>query len=400
MLTERFFKYISFPTMSSPLSDSCPSTEKQLLLGAYLADELSRLGLDAHMDGHGYVYGSLASNSGDGHPAVAFIAHMDTSSEVADSPVNARIVEYKGGEILLNEEENITIAPGDEFVGERLIVTDGKTLRGADDKAGIAEIMDALERLIASGEKHGDIKICFTPDEEIGRGTDHIDLTKLGADYGYTFDGGRLGGIEYENFNAASALVEFKGFSVHPGSAYGKMKNACLMALEYASLLPSDEIPEKTREYEGFYHLTEMKGSIEKAELSYILRDHDMKKFEEKKAVMLSSAEKINAKYGEGSCSVALRDSYFNMREVVEKHPYVLARAEEAMREEGVESWNAPIRGGTDGASLSFKGLPCPNLCTGGYDFHSRGEFAVVSEMEKCADIALRLMMNTAKYNK
>ena len=260
--------------------------------------------------------------------------------------------------------------------------------------------MDALERLISGGEAHGDIKICFTPDEEIGRGADLVDLKKLGADYGYTLDGGALGGIEYENFNAASAVVKIKGFSVHPGSAYGKMKNASLMALEYASLLPADEVPEKTRDYEGFYHLCDMSGSIEEAELCYILRDHDMKKFEEKKKKVLEAAEKINIRYGEGSCDVILKDSYFNMREVIEKYPYVLHRAEDAMREEGVEPYSTPIRGGTDGARLSFMGLPCPNLPTGGYDFHSRSEFAVVEEMEKCADIALRLMKNTAKYGK
>lgn len=401
MLIERFLKYVSYPTMSCEENECCPSTEKQLKLGALLAEELSALGLEAEMDEHGYVYGSLASNCGEGHPAVAFIAHMDTSDAVADSPINAKIVEYKGGDIVLCEEENIVrSAPGDDFIGKHLIVTDGKTLLGADDKAGIAEIMDALERLILSGEPHGDIKVCFTPDEEIGRGADLVDLEKLGADYGYTLDGGALGGIEYENFNAASAVVKIKGFSVHPGSAYGKMKNASLMALEYASLLPADEVPEKTRDYEGFYHLCDMRGSIEEAELCYIIRDHDMKKFEEKKKRVLEAAENINARYGEGSCTVILKDSYFNMREVIEKYPYVLHRAEDAMREEGVEPYSTPIRGGTDGARLSFMGLPCPNLPTGGYDFHSRSEFAVVEQMEKCADIALRLMKNTAKYEK
>ena len=401
MLIERFLKYVSYPTMSSEKNECCPSTEKQLKLGALLSEELSALGLEAEMDEHGYVYGSLPSNCGEGHPAVSFIAHMDTSDAVADSPVNAKIIEYKGGDIVLCEEENIVrSAPGDGFIGKHLIVTDGKTLLGADDKAGIAEIMDALERLISGGEAHGDIKICFTPDEEIGRGADLVDLKKLGADYGYTLDGGALGGIEYENFNAASAVVKIKGFSVHPGSAYGKMKNASLMALEYASLLPAEEVPEKTRDYEGFYHLCDMSGSIEEAELCYIIRDHDMKKFEEKKKKVLEAAEKINIRYGEGSCDVILKDSYFNMREVIEKYPYVLHRAEDAMREEGVEPYSTPIRGGTDGARLSFMGLPCPNLPTGGYDFHSRSEFAVVEEMEKCADIALRLMKNTAKYGK
>ncbi len=401
MLIERFLKYVSYPTNSCDSSETCPSTEKQLVLGRELVNELKELGLDAEIDENGYVYGSLPSNCGEGHVAVAFIAHMDTSVAGADSPINARIIEYKGGDIVLCEEENIVrSAPGDRFIGKRLIITDGKTLLGADDKAGIAEIMDALERLTRSGEKHGDIKICFTPDEEIGRGADRLDLGRLGADYGYTLDGGALGGIEYENFNAASATVRIKGFSVHPGAAKDKMKNASLIALEYASLLPSDQVPEKTSGYEGFYHLTDMEGSIEDAVLYYIIRDHDMKKFEEKKQMMLNAEENINEKYGSETCTVEITDSYFNMKEIIEKYPHVLLRAEEAMREEGVESWSEPIRGGTDGARLSFMGLPCPNLCTGGYDFHSRSEFAVVEEMEKCSDIVLRLMKNTAKYEK
>ncbi len=399
-VVERFLKYISFPTMSDDSSESCPSTEKQLSLGRELEKELRELGLDAHIDEYGYVYGALPSNCGEGHPAVAFLAHMDTSDAVADSPVKPRILEYEGGDILLNEENIATEAPGGKFMGKHLIVTDGKTLLGADDKAGIAEIMDALERLIESGEPHGDIKICFTPDEEIGRGADLVDLKKLGADYGYTLDGGELGGIEYENFNAASATVIIKGFSVHPGAAYGKMKNASLIALEFAALLPLEEVPEKTKDYEGFYHLTDMSGSIEHAELFYIIRDHDREKFEAKKQNMRSAAKEINARYGENTVTVELKDSYYNMREVIEKNPHVLERAEEAMRTEGVEPFSSPIRGGTDGSRLSFMGLPCPNLCTGGYLFHSRSEFAVIEEMEKSADIALRLMKNTAKYGK
>lgn len=401
MLTQRFLRYVSYPTMSCSENECCPSTEKQLVLGALLAEELREMGLDAEMDENGYVYGSLPSNCGAGHPTVAFIAHMDTSDAVADSPIKTSIIEYKGGDIVLNEEKNIVReAPNERFIGKHLIVTDGNTLLGADDKAGIAEIMDALSRLIESGEKHGDIKICFTPDEEIGRGADLVDLGKLGADYGYTLDGGALGGIEYENFNAASAFVKIKGFSTHPGSAYETMKNASLIALEYASLMPADAVPEKTKGYEGFIHLTDMQGSIEEAELDYIIRDHDMKKFEEKKQIMIDAAKKIDAKYGEGFCTVEIVDSYFNMKEVIEKNPYVLSRAEEAMKEEGVTPWSSPIRGGTDGARLSFMGLPCPNLCTGGYDFHSRTEFAVIEEMEKSSDIALRLMKNTAKYEK
>lgn len=401
MLIKRFLKYVSFPTMSLSESSTCPSTEKQLALGKELESELRELGIDAYLDEHGYVYGSLSSNCGEDHPKVAFLAHMDTSSAVADAPVKPKIIKYEGGDILLNAEENIlTSALSDDLIGKEIIITDGKTLLGADDKAGIAEIMDALERLIKSGEKHGDIKICFTPDEEIGRGCDMIDLNKLDADYGYTLDGGALGGIEYENFNAASASVTVKGFSVHPGGAKGKMKNASLIAMEYNALLPEDEVPEKTCGYEGFYHLTEMSGEIELAQLYYIIRDHDRAKFEERKQRTLDAANEINRRYGEGTVSVSLTDSYYNMSEVIDKNPHVLERAKEAMRDLGIEPHSSPIRGGTDGARLSFMGLPCPNLCTGGYRFHSRSEFAVVEEMEKCADIALQLMKNTAKYVK
>ncbi|MBE6538457.1 MAG: peptidase T [Ruminococcaceae bacterium] len=398
-LTERFLKYVSYPTMSDEKSETCPSTEKQKALGEFLVKELREIGLTAEMDEHGYVYGSLPSNCGEGHPKVAFIAHMDTSDVAADSPIKPRILFYEGGEIVLNEEENIvTDALSDEFRGLHIIVTDGKTLLGADDKAGVAEIVDAVARLAASGEPHGDIKICFTPDEEIGRGADLVDLDKLGADYGYTVDGGELGGIEYENFNAASARVEINGFSVHPGAAFGTMKNASLIALEFASLLPSEEVPEKTKDYEGFYHLVEMSGEIEHAELVYIIRDHDKVKFEEKKQKMAEAALEIDRRYGEGTAAVTIRDSYYNMKEVIEKHPHVLRRAEDAMRAEGVEPISMPIRGGTDGARLSFMGLPCPNLCTGGHMFHSRFEFAVVEHMEKCSDIVLRIMKDTAKF--
>ncbi len=400
-LTERFLKYVSFPTMSDEASSTCPSTEKQLLLGRELTAELKAMGIEAEIDGHGYVYGSLASNCGENHPSVAFIAHMDTSDAVADSPIKPSIIKYEGGEIVLNKEENIVTSPlSDSLIGLHLIVTDGKTLLGADDKAGIAEIMDALCRLKESGEKHGDIKICFTPDEEIGRGADLLDVKKLGADYGYTLDGGELGGIEFENFNAATASVKIKGFSVHPGSAYGIMKNASSIAMEFASLLPSDEVPEKTKDYEGFYHLVGMTGSIEESELFYIIRDHDRDRFEEKKKTFTEAAEEINRRCGEGTAAAKVSDSYYNMKEVVEKYPYVLSRAEDAMRDVGIEPWYSPIRGGTDGARLSFMGLPCPNLCTGGSMFHSRFEFAVVEHMEKCSDMVLKLMCDTAKYEK
>lgn len=398
---ERFLKYVSFPTMSDESSETCPSTKKQLVLGAELEKELLEMGLDAHLDEFGYVYGSLPSNCGDGHPSVAFIAHMDTSDAAPDSPIKPRVLLYEGGDIILNEEENIVMEENEylsTFSGLHLIVTDGKTLLGADDKAGIAEIMTALEHLIESNSPHGDIKICFTPDEEIGRGADKVNLDKLGADYGYTLDGGALGGIEYENFNAADAIIEIKGFSVHPGAAYETMKNASLIACEFNSLLPAEETPSKTKDYEGFYHLVSMSGEIEKSELRYIIRDHDKSKFEDKKQKMQSVANELNSRYGRGTVSLTLKDSYYNMKEIIETAPEVLKRAENAMRAEGIEPWNSPIRGGTDGARLSFMGLPCPNLCTGGHFFHSRFEFAVVEHMNKITDIVLRMMKDTANF--
>lgn len=394
-LEERFLKYVKIPTMSDEASETLPSSKKQLVLGGELINDLSELGIPAYLDDFGYVYGSLASNCGEEHPSVAFIAHMDTSDAAPDSVIKPSKILYDGGEVTIGGEARTF---PDEFIGLHLIVTDGTTLLGADDKAGIAEIMNALERLVKSGEKHGNIKICFTPDEEIGRGADNLSLGKLGADYGYTFDGGALGGIEYENFNAAGATVNFTGFSVHPGDAYGKMKNAALIAAEFTSLLPRDEVPEKTKGYEGFFHLTDMSGSIEHACLKYIIRDHDRAKFEEKKKFMENAVKTINEKYGEGTASAEIKDSYYNMREIIEKNPDVLERAREAMREEGVAPYSSPIRGGTDGARLSFMGLPCPNLCTGGHMYHSRHEYAVLEHMEKCADIALRLMTDTVKY--
>lgn len=399
-LTERFLNYVSYPTMSDESSDTCPSTKKQLALAAVLEAELRGLGLTAETDENGYVYGSLPSNCGKVTPRVAFLAHMDTSDAAPDSPIKPRTLLYEGGDIILNKEENIIMPESDTirpFKGLHLIVTDGKTLLGADDKAGIAEIMDALERLIASGEAHGEIRVCFTPDEEIGRGTDKINMKKLDADYGYTLDGDVLGCIEDENFNAAGATVTFSGFSVHPGSAYGKMINASLAAFEFNALLPADEIPAKTKDREGFIHLTDMSGEIEHATLRYIIRDHDRAKFEDKKQKLICAAKEINAKYGTDVVSVSIKDSYYNMKEIIDKHPEVLDGAEKAMRALGVEPYYSPIRGGTDGARLSFEGLPCPNLCTGGNTYHSRFEFAVVEHMEKCADIVLEMMKNTAK---
>lgn len=400
---DRFLKYVSFPTMSDEESETCPSSAKQKKLGEYLTEELLSLGLaDAHMDENGYVYATLPANCEGDIPAVGLISHMDTSPEAADEPIRPKTVAYDGGDILLNEEKGITMREADypylaDYRGQHLIVTDGTTLLGADDKAGVAEIVTAIEALIASGKKHGTVKIGFTPDEEIGRGADLFDVEKFGADYAYTVDGGALGELEYENFNAASAVAEFAGVSIHPGSGKDRMKNAALYAAEFVSLLPAHEIPAETEGYEGFYHLLGIEGGIESAKVTYIIRDHDREKFEEKKRVFLAAGEKINEKYGEGTCKVTVKDSYYNMKEIIDANLYTVERAKTAMREVGIEPKVIPIRGGTDGARLSFMGLPCPNLCTGGENFHSRFEFVSVESMEKISEMLVRLLSDLAE---
>ena len=400
---DRFLKYVSFPTMSDEESETCPSSAKQKKLGEYLTEELLSLGLaDAHMDENGYVYATLPANCEGGIPTVGLISHMDTSPEAADEPIRPKTVAYDGGDILLNEEKGITMREADypylaDYRGQHLIVTDGTTLLGADDKAGVAEIVTAIEALIASGKKHGTVKIGFTPDEEIGRGADLFDVEKFGADYAYTVDGGALGELEYENFNAASAVAEFAGVSIHPGSGKDRMKNAALYAAEFVSLLPAHEIPAETEGYEGFYHLLGIEGGIESAKVTYIIRDHDREKFEEKKRVFLAAGEKINEKYGAGTCKVNVKDSYYNMKEIIDANLYTVERAETAMREVGIEPKVIPIRGGTDGARLSFMGLPCPNLCTGGENFHSRFEFVSVESMEKISEMLVRLLSDLAE---
>lgn len=400
---DRFLKYVSFPTMSDEESETCPSSAKQKKLGEYLTEELLSLGLaDAHMDENGYVYATLPANCEGGIPTVGLISHMDTSPEAADEPIRPKTVAYDGGDILLNEEKGITMREADypylaDYRGQHLIVTDGTTLLGADDKAGVAEIVTAIEALIASGKKHGTVKIGFTPDEEIGRGADLFDVEKFGADYAYTVDGGALGELEYENFNAASAVAEFAGVSIHPGSGKDRMKNAALYAAEFVSLLPAHEIPAETEGYEGFYHLLGIEGGIESAKVTYIIRDHDREKFEEKKRVFLAAGENINEKYGAGTCKVTVKDSYYNMKEIIDANLYTVERAKTAMREVGIEPKVIPIRGGTDGARLSFMGLPCPNLCTGGENFHSRFEFVSVESMEKISEMLVRLLSDLAE---
>lgn len=398
-ITERFLKYVSFPTMSDETSETCPSSAKQLALSRYIAEELTSLGLqDVELDEKGYLYATLPANC-ECDTVIGLIAHVDTSDACADEPIKAKIVEYKGGAVCLNEEKGIYLTPEEypsmnRYVGNHLIVTDGTTLLGADDKAGVCAIVSAVERIIKSGAKHGTIKIGFTPDEEIGRGADHFDVEKFGADYAYTVDGGGLGELEYENFNAASAKAEFFGVSIHPGSAKDKMKNAALMAMDFNSLLPADAIPAKTEGYEGFFHLIDMSGECEKAELVYIIRDHDRAKFEEKKALFASVCAKINEKYGEGSCNVTVKDSYYNMKEIIDENMFTIDRAIAAMKAVGVEPEIVPIRGGTDGARLSFMGLPCPNICTGGENFHSRFEYLPVESLEKVVDIVERIILD------
>ena len=395
-VTERFLKYVSFDTMSDEFSETCPSSEKQKALGAYLVEEMKAMGIaDAHMDEHGYVYGTVP---GDPRlPTIGLIAHMDTAPDCSGADIKARIVEYHGGDVCLNEEMGIFLREKDypslqHHHGKHLIVTDGTTLLGADDKAGIAEILTAAEILMTRRMTHATLRISFTPDEEIGRGADKFDVQGFGADYAYTADGGAIGEIEYENFNAAGAKVEFKGLNIHPGSAKDKMVNSQYIAMEYQSLLPVAQKPEHTEGYEGFIHLTDMEGEVEKSTLRYIIRDHDMEKFGELKSVMTAAAAFINNKYGEGTCQLTIQDSYFNMKQCIEPVMYVVDRAKRAMAAAGMNPVEVPIRGGTDGARLSYEGLPCPNLCTGGENYHGRFEYIPVEDMEQCVSMLIEIL--------
>lgn len=393
---ERFLRYVSFDTQSDEFSETCPSTSKQKKLGAYLVEEMLAMGIaDAHMDDNGYVYGTVPGDSS--LPTIGLIAHMDTSPDASGADIKARIVEYNGGDICLNEEKGIFLKQEDypslkRHHGKHLIVTDGTTLLGADDKAGIAEIMTAAELLLTTGINHAPLKIGFTPDEEIGRGADLFDVKGFAADYAYTADGGAIGEIEYENFNAAGAKVVFHGLNIHPGSAKDKMVNSQYIAMEYQSLLPAVQKPEYTEGYEGFIHLTDMQGEVEQSTLRYIIRDHDMDKFEEKKAIMAAAADFINRKYGKGTCELTVKNSYFNMKKCIEPVMYVVDRAKTAMRLAGMDPVEVPIRGGTDGARLSYEGLPCPNLCTGGENYHGRFEYIPVEDMEKCVHMLYAIL--------
>ena len=393
---ERFMRYIQFDTASDDMSPTCPSTAKQLALGKALVEEMLEMGItDARIDENGYVYGSIPATA-KGYPSIGLIAHMDTVDDVPASPMNARIVEnYDGGDVRLAGGDILSPKDYPELrlrTGKDLIVTDGKTLLGADDKAGIAEILTACEILLASDAPHGRICIGFTPDEEIGRGADRFDIPGFGADFAYTVDGDELGGIEYENFNAAAARVLFHGKNVHPGSAKNKMVNAGLLAVEFVNMLPPVERPEHTEGYEGFYHLCEIKGDVESAKADYILRDHDKARFEEKKATIFRIASYMNEKYGPGTVEPIVKDSYYNMRSLIEPHMHIIRRAEAAYRAVGVEPFAKPIRGGTDGCKLSYEGLPCPNLATGGMNYHGRFECIAVQDMDKMAEMLFALV--------
>lgn len=390
-VVERFLHYVAFDTQSDEASDSCPSTAKQKLLGQCIVNDMLKMGIaDAHMDAHGYVYGTVPGDQS--LPTIGLIAHMDTSPDASGANIRARIVPYDGEDILLNEEQGIYLRESDYPIlknsrGKHLIVTDGTTLLGADDKAGVAEILTAAQRLIENGGRHATLKIGFTPDEEIGRGADLFDIKGFGADYAYTADGGTVGEIEYENFNAASARAVFHGLNIHPGSAKGKMVNSMYLAMEFQAMLPAARKPEYTDGYEGFIHLTHMEGEVEQSCLEYILRDHDLDNLNAQKAVMTAAADFLNVKCGAGAVELTIKDSYHNMKQCILPHMEIVDRAKAAMKAAGMQPREVPIRGGTDGARLSYKGLLCPNLCTGGENYHGRFEFIPVEDMEQCVDM-------------
>ena len=404
-ITERFLNYTKFDTQSNEDSTSVPSTEKQLVFANYLKEELVREGLtDVEMDDKGYVYATLKGNTKKPVPTIGFISHYATSPDCSGKDVKARIVEnYQGGDIELSP--GIVSSPTkfpelNSHIGEDLIVTDGHTLLGADDKAGIAEIMQAMCYLRDHDEiKHGDIRVGFNPDEEIGMGAHHFDVEKFGCQWAYTMDGGDLGELEFENFNAAGAKVVIKGVSVHTGYAKGKMINANRLACEFNSLIPETDIPETTEGYQGFYHLISMETRTEEAKMSYIIRDHDREKFEDRKQFFLDIANKMNAKYGEGTVSVKLNDQYYNMKEKIDDNMHVIDIVLRAMQETGVRPKVEPIRGGTDGAQLSFKGLPCPNIFAGGVNFHGPYEFVSIQVMQKAVDVIVKICEITGTYN-
>jgi len=399
-VVERFLKYVKYHTTSDENSNTFPSTEGQLIFARELAKELKELGLsEVEVDENGYVTALLPANTDKKIPTIGFIAHMDTSPDMCGKDVKPQIIEnYDGNDIVLNKEKGIILSPSEfpelkNYTGNTLITTDGTTLLEADDKAGIAEIITAIEYLINHPEiEHGNVKIAFTPDEEIGRGVDKFNVKKFACDFAYTVDGGELGTIEYENFNAASAKIKIHGRNVHPGTAKGKMKNSILIGIELQNMLPELERPEHTEGYQGFYHLNNFQGTVEETSMYYIIRDFDKQAFSDKKEYIKSIVEALNKKYGEGTVELELKDQYYNMREVIEKHMHIVETAMEAMRSLGIEPKVVPIRGGTDGARLSFMGLPTPNLFTGGHNFHGKYEFIPIHAMEKAVEVIVKIV--------
>ncbi len=406
-LIERFLNYVSFDTQSSETGTTTPSTQKQLVFAEYLKNELNSLDFDdVYLDNNGYLYATLPANTDKKTPTVGFISHYDTSPDCSGANIKPRIVKnYDGKDITLCEQDGIKLSPAvfPELLahkGEDLIVTDGNTLLGADDKAGIAEIVQAMIYLKEHPEiKHGDIRIAFNPDEEIGLGAHLFDVKRFGCDWAYTMDGGEVGEIEYENFNAASAKLQIKGVSVHPGYAKNKMVNAARIAAELVSQIPADQTPETTQDYEGFYHLTGMEGNVERATVSYIIRDHDRKKFEARKEFISKLAATLNEKYGAGTVTAEINDQYYNMREKIEPVLHIIDIVIKAMEETGVSPKVRAIRGGTDGAQLSFKGLPCPNIFAGGINFHGPYEFVPVQSMEKAMRVIVKICELSAQYH-
>ncbi len=403
-LKERFLKYVSFDTQSDETSESFPSTEKQLVLLSHLAEEMREIGLqDVVQDKFGYVMATIPASEGcELRPVIGLLAHVDTSPEVSGANIKPQyIANYDGEDITLGFGETIKVSDYPELqrlIGHEIITTDGSTLLGADDKAGVAEIMTVAAILMANPEiKHGKVRICFTPDEEVGRGVDFFDVRAFGADFAYTLDGGAEGEIEFENFNAAGAKIEITGHNHHPGAAKGRMKNALEMAYELHSMLPACEKPQYTEGYEGFFHLHSLSGTVESAVMEYIIRDHSLDRFEERKIAMWSAVDFLQKRHGEEAFKLTLKDQYFNMRRMVEPHPEVISHVEEAMQEVGIEPIKCPIRGGTDGARLSFMGLPCPNLFTGGGNFHSRHEYCSLTTMERAVDVVIKLLERWAK---
>lgn len=398
-ILDRFLRYVAIDTQSDENSESQPSAAKELDLLKLLCKELNDMGVEATLDEYGYVIGSIPSNIDKKVPAIGFIAHVDTSPDASGKDVKPQIIkDYDGGDIELKGVPGLFLKPSEfpellAHKGETIITTDGTTLLGADDKAGVAEIMDAVQYIVEHPEfKHGDIKIGFTPDEEIGRGVVKFDVKRFGADYAYTMDGGEIGELEFENFNAASAKIHIQGRNVHPGYAKDKMKNAILIGMEFNDLLPIGQRPELTEGYDGFFHIISFKGSVEEADFGYIIRDHDRKKFEEKKELIAQCAHFINVKYGEGTATLEVKDQYYNMREQVEPYYFIVEKAVKAMEMAGIKPKIQPIRGGTDGANLSFKGLPCPNIFAGGMNFHGKMEFAPLENIEKASEVVLNII--------